>query len=193
MSYLENAKSDAQDTAENFRDEIVEKFLEGEVSNDLLNDYPNGDEWHNTNHTDKAYDLLEAATLLDELDDYEETDSGLWAGQKPRDAISSQAAYTYANAVYGQWRDLVEVINDDLELDLLRDAIDEVDNEVADELTEHRDDAEANDSCNDEDENFDEEKYFAPFDEDDKIERRKKELTVKIEARIDALIAAFTD
>lgn len=193
MSYLEDAKSDAQDTAENFRDEIVEKFLEGEVSNDLLNDYPGGDEWHLTNHTDKEYDLLEAATLLDELDDYEETDSGLWESQKPRDAISSQAAYTYANAVYGQWRDLVEAINEDVELDLLRDAIDEVDDEVADELKEHRDEAEESDSFNDEDDNFDEEKYSAPFDEDEEVERRKKELTAKVGARIDALIAAFTE
>lgn len=182
MSYLSEAKEDAQSTAENFRDEIIEKFLEGEVSNDLLNDYSDGDAYHHESHTDKSYDLLESANVLSELDDYEETDSGLWESLGPREAIAAQAAYTYANAVYSMWRDLVEVINEDVELDLLRDNLDEVEDEVADELAESESDYDN-----------DEGDYEAPFSEDEEVERRQNEIKAKISARIDALIAAFTE
>ena len=43
--------------------------------------------------------------------DDEETDSGLWQGLPPRDAIRAQAAYTYGNAVLREWRDLIDDIN----------------------------------------------------------------------------------
>ena len=114
-NYLAEARSDAADTADNFIDEIMERIVgyDGKASDDLLNDYCGGDSWHHENHTDKSYNLSEAAALLEELDDYEETDEGLWHGCKPREAISAQAAYTYANAVYGLFRELIEKINDE--------------------------------------------------------------------------------
>lgn len=111
--YRSEAKSDARETVENFISEIAEKLANrDEASDDLLNDYPNGDAWHHENHVDKSYDLTEAAELLDDLGDCEETDTGLWEGLAPREAISAQAAYTYGNAVYEQWRELIREIND---------------------------------------------------------------------------------
>ncbi len=112
-NYRTNAQGDAAETARNFLDEIIEKLVDGDpASDDLLNDYPNGDAWHHENHTDKDYDLLEAAEILKEFSGQEETDSGLWQGMEPERAICAQAAYTYANAVYGQFQRLIEQIND---------------------------------------------------------------------------------
>jgi hypothetical protein len=110
--YRAEAQNDARATAENFFDEIVEQLLDkGEASDDLNNDYPNGDAYHHERHVDRSYSLQEAAALLDELDQYEETDSGRREGQGPREAISTQAAFTYGAAVWSMWSDLITEIN----------------------------------------------------------------------------------
>lgn len=79
--------------------------------------YPNGDEYHHLEHVDKEYDLLEAAMILEQLDKFEETDSGLWEGLEPRRAISCQAAYTYGNAVSYCFEELLQYIEDQLNSD----------------------------------------------------------------------------
>jgi hypothetical protein len=115
-NYRDKARSDARDTVDYFSAEIVDQILErGKASTDLLNDYPDGDCYHHESHVDQAYNLQEAAELLGQLSDHEETDSGLWEGQSPRDAIATQAAYTFGNAVYSEWFDLIEQINDEAE------------------------------------------------------------------------------
>lgn len=117
MSYYTDARFDARYTVENFIDEIVHDLIEnGEASDDLLNDYGNGDSYHHESHVDKSYRLTEADELLDELREYEETDSGLWQGLQPREAISAQAAYTYGNAVMSFWFDLIKEINEAVRL-----------------------------------------------------------------------------
>jgi len=124
-NYRDLAESDAKSAVSNFRDEIVEMLLDdGKASDDLLNDYPNGDSYHHESHTDKWYNLQEAAAVLDQLDDFEETDSGLWQGQDMKTALGTCAAFTYANAVYSEWHDLIEKINDRAE-DILSDFITE--------------------------------------------------------------------
>ena len=113
MSYREDAVSDAKETIENYREAIIDQLADdGEASDDLLNDYSCGDSYHHENHVDKSYDLQEAAQLLEELQEHEETDTGLWDGQAPRDAIATQAAFTYGNAVYHEWKELIDEIND---------------------------------------------------------------------------------
>jgi hypothetical protein len=108
------AISDAKDTVREFIDEIVTSLIEtGEASNDLFNDYPNGDAYHHEYHVDKEYSLVEAGLLLDRLSDFEETDEGLWDGLEPRQAISCQAAYTYGNAVMYYWGVIIDEINAD--------------------------------------------------------------------------------
>jgi hypothetical protein len=130
-NYRDEARTDAWAMAEEFVDEMCEQWQRGsEVSNDLFNDYPNGDEYHHSNHVDKDYNLTEAAALLSELSDYEEDDNGLWEGLEPRRAIAAQAAYTYGNAVYDLWRSLVvEELNG--YLDSLSDTLPEVEDEDA--------------------------------------------------------------
>ena len=110
--YRQDALDDAQETILEYIDEIVEQLEEkGEASADLYNDYHGGDTWHNESHIDRWYNLREAAELLDQLSEHKEDDSGLWAGQEPRQAIGTQAAFTYGNAVYSEWRDLISHIN----------------------------------------------------------------------------------
>ena len=93
-TYLREAADDAADTVRNFADEILEQLLDdGKASDDLLNDYPGGDAWHHENHVDKWYSLIDAAELIDQLSEFEETDSGLWEGQQPKEAISTCAAF----------------------------------------------------------------------------------------------------
>lgn len=116
VNYPLQAEEDAKDAVENFIDEIVGQIVEkGEASDDMNNDYDNGDSYHHENHTDKSYNLLEAATLLDQLSEHEETDYGLWEGVKdPRKAVEVQAAYTYGNAVYSEWTDQISTINENV-------------------------------------------------------------------------------
>jgi hypothetical protein len=112
--YLAECESDAKEMVNHFMEQIVEQLIEtGEASSDYNNDYLRGDEYHHESHVDKEYDLTEAAQILDDLSDHEETDSGLWEGLEPRKAISCQAAFTYGNAVSAAWNDLIETINSD--------------------------------------------------------------------------------
>ena len=142
-NYLREAADDAADTVRNFADEILEQLLDdGKASDDLLNDYPDGDSWHHESHVDKWYSMIDAAVLIDQLDEFEETDSGLWQGQSFKDAISTCAAFTYGNAVMSEWHDLVQRINEKAS-----DIIDDYDNQIdelewgTEEVTEENDDA----------------------------------------------------
>ena len=139
-NYFEKAKYDAKETVREFQREILEQLLEmNNASDDLHNNYGSGDSYHHESHVDVAYRLLEAAELLNELVDYEETDCGLWHGLEPRQAICAQAAYTYGNAVYEVWRDLIVSINNKA-----ADIIEDFDNRIEDA---EKDMAQAADAC----------------------------------------------
>lgn len=115
-NYQSDAESDARETVSEFKDTILEQLEEkGEASKDLHNDYLNGDAWHHESHVDRQYNLIDAAELIDELSEYEETDSGLWEGQQPKEAIGTCAAYTYGSAVLSEWCDLIDEINREVE------------------------------------------------------------------------------
>ena len=140
-NYREDARADAVSTVENYEDEIVEMIIDsGEASSDLLNDYGSGDSYHHESHVDKFYNLSEAAEVLDELSDFEETDTGLWEGLPPREAIGAQAAYTYGAAVYSFFTDLIKEINDEVSdaLSDLDDTVAEVDDERKAEIENKR-------------------------------------------------------
>lgn len=112
-NYLKKAAEDARDMASYFIDDIVEMIAsDGEADEDMGNrSYGRADEYHHETHVDRSYTLIEAANLLDQLDQFEETDAGIWEGQSPREAISTQAAFTYGNAVYDAWQELIKDIN----------------------------------------------------------------------------------
>ncbi len=137
-NYVTEAIDDARDMASNFLDQIVDNLVDtGRTSNDLYNDYTDGDSYHHENHVDKWYNLQDAAELLDQLKDYEETDKGLWQGLKPVNAISAQAAYTYGNAVMFYWQQIVDCINEDATNGVLADALQDVEeSETSREIVE---------------------------------------------------------
>lgn len=135
-NYWAEAVSDSWDTVENFVDEMVEQWREsGEVSSDLHNDYSDGDSYHHESHVDRFYSLTEAAQILDQLSEYEETDNGLWEGLNPKSAVSTQAAYTYGNAVLAAWNYRIEELNEALEelTESLAEALTEADSEATED------------------------------------------------------------
>ena len=140
-NYRQEAADDAAETVRNFTDEILEMLVDdGKASDDLFNHYPNGDSWHHESHVDKWYSLTDAAELIDQLSDFEETDSGLWDGQQPKEAIGTCAAYTYGNAVMSEWSDLIKEINDEGDTILSDFADEEADlQREIDDLTEEAD------------------------------------------------------
>ena len=172
-NYRQDAIIDARATADNFEDEILESFMEngGKADDDLYNHY-RGDSYHHENHVDKAYNLQEAAELLDELNDYEETDSGLWQGLDPRAAISAQAAYTYGNAVMRFWFKLIEEINDNTELAELYIEHEAVEDALDDELEEN-------------------EKKMSAKKRKAEIEKRQAAKLVELKAKLSEIIEGF--
>jgi hypothetical protein len=97
MSYEDDAMGDAREfIADNIYD-IITIIKAGDEIGDHT-DLPGGNETRST-YSDNSFSLQESADILDELGDYEETDSGLWEGCTPIDAVCMQAAYTYSNAV----------------------------------------------------------------------------------------------
>lgn len=172
--YRSQAESDAQDTVSEFSEQIVEQLLEnGEASDDLLSDYPNGDAYHHESHVDKWYSLGDAADLIDELSEFEETDSGLWEGQQPKEAIGTCAAFTYGNAVYSEWHDLIEKINEEADT-----VIDDYDDQIADAEKALEEAQEAED---------DDEDYDGPTvdDAEERIEQLKAEKKAELEALVE--------
>jgi len=175
--YRTRAENDAQETVSEYRDQILEQLLEsGKASNDLLNDYPGGDSYHHESHVDKWYDLIEAAELIDQLSEFEETDSGLWEGQNPKDAIGTCAAFTYGSAVYSEWHDLIEEINNGAEF--IIDKYDDQIDDAEEALEKAKEEAEA-------------ENYEGPSVEDceDLVGQLKAEKEVELGAVIDKVIA----
>lgn len=129
--YLEAAKSDARYMAGEFLTEMVGNLLDGEVgggghTSEDYADYDDGTTYMHERVTDnRRYSLTESVALLDELEQYEETDSGLWEREKPRVAVGLQATYTYGNAVSALFRQIVKVINED---GTVQNGVAEVDN-----------------------------------------------------------------
>lgn len=110
--YLKAAKSDAKDAARYWMQEICEQITDTGSASDDMGSYQYGDSYVNERVTSPVASLADADDLLDALEQYEETDAGLWAGEKPRAAILSQAEFTYQNAVRSLWGDLIREIND---------------------------------------------------------------------------------
>ena len=93
MNYRAEARDDALNMVGEFEEQIAEMLAEkGEASTDINNDYPNGDSYHHETHVDKYYNLQEAAELLNELDEFEETDSAHAEAQlSPRLAMTKHS------------------------------------------------------------------------------------------------------
>ena len=63
------------------------------------NDISDLDQTFHESITDRAYSLSDAAFIIENSNEVE-NDSGLWEGQEPREALSTQAAFTFHNDVW---------------------------------------------------------------------------------------------
>ena len=100
-----------------FMDEIIDQIIDqGEASADINNDYGNGDSIFHEVIVDRSYSLTDAAELLSQLYNYTEGDSGLWEEETDVDRIAEiQAAFTYGNAVWAEFDDLITDINNEVD------------------------------------------------------------------------------
>lgn len=113
-----------------FMDEMAEQLIDyDKISTDMFGDYDNGDGIFHEVVTDRSYSLSEAAEVLSQLYRHVEEDTGLWERETDVDRIAEiQAAYTYGNAVYSEFIDIVEDINDNvivIKLDAARAVLDD--------------------------------------------------------------------
>jgi hypothetical protein len=143
-----NYEWEAMDDAKNliteyFMDEIIDQLINtGEASDNMYNDYDNGDGIFHETIVDRDYDLTEAAEVLNQLYRHEETDSGLWEGEDFERIAATKAAYTYGNAVYSEWNNLISEINEiDMEL---------INTIAAEDVIKHHPEPENYDSMDDE-------------------------------------------
>ena len=117
-NYRQEAKDDAANLVlEYFMDEIIDQIVDnGEASADINNDYANGDDIFHETIVDRSYHLTDAAELLSQLYRNAEEDTGLWEGETDVDRIAEiQAAFTYGNAVWAEFDDLITDINNEVD------------------------------------------------------------------------------
>jgi len=98
MSQFENyygyVGEEADSIVSEYKQEAIELVLDGGSYDDLCQFFQDS-RVHEWADNDFIYvDLLDSAQILDQSDEVE-TDSGLWEGQEPREAIKTQAFFTY--------------------------------------------------------------------------------------------------
>lgn len=52
--------------------------------------------------------LIDSGKIINYFSEYEDTDSGLWEGQQPEEAINTKAFFTYKNAVQSEMQDFIK-------------------------------------------------------------------------------------
>src|SRR5690606_5710707 len=104
-NYSEYVESEAKTFVDEYEEDLMSRIKDGDTDiHEFVHDY----RLHEWVDNDFIYvDLIDSAEILEQSDNVE-TDSGLWEGQEPREAIKTQAFFTYRN-------DLGYVIMDKIE------------------------------------------------------------------------------
>lgn len=113
--WMDRASEEAKDMMKYFMDDIVEIMLEN-IALDLRHNRLDAkmDQHLTENYNYKSFTLKESCDILEELSDYEETDSGAFMKKNDmKKSLQSCAVYTYQNGVKYQIGQLVEEINED--------------------------------------------------------------------------------
>ena len=112
--YRKDARELAVEFAREYKAAILDRFQSyGETTDP--DEY--SDSWLMESAEEPASSPADCVELLDELDEYEETDEGLWIGAKSwRDILRAIAYYTYQNAAGAFARDLLAELVSELEL-----------------------------------------------------------------------------
>jgi len=110
-----NYQKDIKDDAVGFMKDHKDDFIEGLAEEKDISDVNAMETSFHEQITDRSYTLEDAAVILNESNNVE-TDSGLWEGLPPKDQITSQAAWTYANDV----RERIQEFYEDMQIDQKR-------------------------------------------------------------------------
>lgn len=103
--YYNYVGEEAKSFVEEHLDEAIKEILDGDTDmNQFIDDY----RLHEWVDNDFIYhNLTDSAHILDQSNN-EETDSGLWEGQEPREAIQTQAFFTYRTDMYLEIKELLK-------------------------------------------------------------------------------------
>jgi len=120
VKYDAEVRTEAVDFIDEMLDEFIEAmqnesdyFFEGDVEDRFFE-----------NVGDRSYTLTDAAFVIENSDNVE-TDSGLWEGQEPAEALETQAAFTFSNDVRSEVEEIYESVKSEY---------DEKYSEICDEL-----------------------------------------------------------
>lgn len=103
----------ARKAVEHFLDELVEDVVESQgVRTAMSVEVSYWDDQYIYNHfVDRNWTLRDAVDLVEELAFHVETNSDLWDGQDPSEALKIQAAHTFANAAESEFKDKMGDVN----------------------------------------------------------------------------------
>lgn len=124
MDYQDDIEQEARDFIQGIRDDVVGAMVEGHEWD--RNDIDNLDESFDESITDRAYTLQDAAYIIAECEN-EETDSGLWEGQQPEDAIQTKAAFSFSLDVWFKCEEMYKEL-----IDTYEEAVEERDKKEGD-------------------------------------------------------------
>jgi hypothetical protein len=105
VRYDAEVRTEAVDFIDEMLDEFIEAmqneedyFIDGDIDDRLFESV-----------TDRAYTLSDATFVIENSSNVEE-DSGLWEGKDPREALETQAAFTFSNDVRSEIEEIYESI-----------------------------------------------------------------------------------
>lgn len=142
-----------QEGARSFVDEHLDEALnEIAEGNTNMSEFIDDSRLHEWIDNDFIYhDLMDSALILEQSDNVE-TDSGLWEGQEPRDAIKTQAFFTFRTDMYLEIKDIFKDELDEKqaefekniekleeEIEELKEAMEEKQNEIIEKDVEDED------------------------------------------------------
>lgn len=103
VNYESEVEKEAVDFIEELMDEFIEAmendenyFIDGDVDDRLFESV-----------TDRSYSLTDAAFVIENSSN-PESDSGLWDGKDPAEALETQAAFTFSNDVRSEIEEIYE-------------------------------------------------------------------------------------
>jgi hypothetical protein len=102
-----NYRSEVQKEAIDFIDGLMDEFLEAMENDENYFIDGNVQDSLFESVTDRSYTLTDAAFVIENSDN-PESDSGLWDGKDPAEALETQAAFTFSNDVSSDVEEIYE-------------------------------------------------------------------------------------
>lgn len=111
VHYSDEVRKEAVDFIEEMMDEFIDAM---QNENDYFFENDVEDRFFEC-VCDRLYTLTDAAFVIENSDNVE-TDSGLWEGQEPAEALETQAAFTFSNDVHSEVEEIYENVKSEYNL-----------------------------------------------------------------------------